>query len=264
MAEYIGTLRKTNSRLHSCLSKEKKKGNLTSSLIDLALTKDYLKKESVLHALLCDTVTSLLKAESEKTTNTESNKKTHPKGVRFHPVVLKWCMELANRCVKVGYNLVREISPIPCMTTVNAYRQSSKSYDPISVENLQAFSQELDRRNCKGIGGIHWDEIYIKKGIKVCARTNELIGFEDFNIPGSLTEAIKDMESSSNICNNESSETCISATETNISSEESCCSDEEGPVIQETKPLAKIILQFFSLPLNGILHGLLLACHFIR
>lgn len=180
--------------------------NLTS-LIDLALTKDYLKKESVLHALLCDTVTSLLKAESEKTTNTESNKKTHPKGMRFHPVVLKWCVELANWCGKGGYNLVREILPIPCMTTVNAYRQSSKCYDPISVENLQGFSQELDRRNCKGIGGIHWNEIYIKKGIKVCARTNELIGFEDFNIPGSLTEAIKDMESSSNICNNESSET---------------------------------------------------------
>lgn len=131
------------------------------------------------------------------------------------------------------------------MTTVKAYRQSSKSYDPITVENLQAFSKELDRRNCKGIGGIHWDEIYIKKGIKVCARTNELIGFEDFNIPGSLTEAIKDMESSSNICNNESSETCISASETDISSEENCCSDEEGPVIQETKPLAKFILQFF-------------------
>lgn len=102
MAEYIGTLRKTNSRLHSCLSKEKKKENLMelpknvnltasnlTSLIDLALTKDYLKKESVLHALLCDTVTSLLKAESEKTTNTECNKKTHPKGMRFHPVVLK-------------------------------------------------------------------------------------------------------------------------------------------------------------------------------
>ena len=93
MAEYIGTLRKTSSRLQSCLSKEKTKeilielpknvkltaSNLTS-LIDLALTKDYPKKESVLQALLCDTVTSLLKAESEKTTNTESNKKTHPKG----------------------------------------------------------------------------------------------------------------------------------------------------------------------------------------
>ena len=264
MAEYIGTLRKINSRLHSCLSKEKKKENLMelpknvnltasnlTSLIDLALTKDYLKKESVLHALLCDTVTSLLKAESEKTTNTECNKKTHPKGMRFHPVVLKWCVELANRCGKGGYNLVREILPIPCMTTVNAYRQSSKSYDPISVENLQAFSQELDRRNCKGIGGIHWDEIYIKKGIKVCARTNELIGFEDFNIPGSLTEAIKDMESSSNICNNESSETYISTSETDISSEENCCSDEEGPVIQEAKPLAKIILQFFWSSIEG-------------
>ena len=59
--------------------------NLTS-LTDLALTKDYLKKESVLHALLCDTVTSL-KAESQKTTNTESKKKTHPKGMHFRPAV---------------------------------------------------------------------------------------------------------------------------------------------------------------------------------
>lgn len=124
MAEYIGTLCKTNSRLHSCLSKEKKKENLMelpknvnsiasnlTSLIDLALTKDYLKirrSQSALHALLCDTVTSLLKAESEKTTNRESKKKTHPKGMRFHPVVLKWCVELANRCGKGGYNLVRE------------------------------------------------------------------------------------------------------------------------------------------------------------
>lgn len=62
MAEYIGTLGKTNNRLHSCLSKEKKKENLMElpknvnltagnlmSLIELALTKDYLKKESVLH-----------------------------------------------------------------------------------------------------------------------------------------------------------------------------------------------------------------------
>lgn len=111
MAEYIGTLRKTSSRLQSCLSKEKKKENLielpknvklTASnltpLIDLALTKDYPKKESVLHALLCDTVTSLLKAESKRPPIQSLTRRHIPKVImRFHPVVLKWCVELANR-----------------------------------------------------------------------------------------------------------------------------------------------------------------------
>ena len=59
------------------------------------------------------------------------------------------------------------------------------------------FSEELSRRNCKGLGGIHWDEIYIKKGVKVCAKTNELIGFEDVNIPENISEVI-DLENQEN------------------------------------------------------------------
>ena len=35
--------------------------------------------------------------------------------------------------------------------------------------------QELNRRNCQGISGIHWDEIYIKDVIKVNVQTNQLI-----------------------------------------------------------------------------------------
>ena len=99
--------------------------------------------------------------------------------MRFHPVILKWCVELANKCGKSGYELVKEMLPIPFLSTVNAYRQSCKSYQPISSENLKLFSQELTRQKSQGIGGIHLDEIYIKKGIKVCARTNQPVGFED-------------------------------------------------------------------------------------
>ena len=77
--------------------------------------------------------------------------------------------------------------PIPCIPTVNAYQQSHKSYETISHENLDVFSRELTRRNSKGIGGIHWDEIHVRKGIKVCARTTE---FEDLQIPASISESI--------------------------------------------------------------------------
>lgn len=122
--------------------------------------------------------------------NSQAGKRSHPKRMRFHPVVLKWCVEFANRCGKGDYELIRDVLPIPCISTVNAYRQSHKSYETISHENLNVFSQELTRRNSTGIGGIHWDEIHVRKGIKVCARTNELIEFEDLQIPTSISESI--------------------------------------------------------------------------
>lgn len=39
--------------------------------------------------------------------------------------------------------------------------------------------QEMRRRGCKGVGGIHWDEMIVKEGIVLCKRTGELVGFED-------------------------------------------------------------------------------------
>lgn len=38
----------------------------------------------------------------------------------------------------------------------------------------------MERRSCKGIGGIHWDEMIIKEGIVLL--TGKLVGFEDENI----------------------------------------------------------------------------------
>lgn len=133
MAEYIKQLRKTNSRLQMRLNQEKRKENLIQlpknvnltalklgSLVEIALSKQCLDENSVLYALLCDTVTSLIKSETEKK-NSEAAQKGHPKGMRFHPVVLKWCVELANRCGKGGYELIQDVLPIPCISTVNAY-----------------------------------------------------------------------------------------------------------------------------------------------
>ena len=48
-----------------------------------------LGENSVLYALLCDTLTSLIKAETECKDPTKLGKKMQPKGMRFHPVDLK-------------------------------------------------------------------------------------------------------------------------------------------------------------------------------
>ena len=74
----------------------------------------------------------------------------------------------------------------------------STSFKEIKQENLQKMVQQLNRRNCQGISGIHWDEIYIKDGIEVNVRTNQLIGFEEWLITQDLlTENMYD-ESMSN------------------------------------------------------------------
>lgn len=48
--------------------------------------------------------------------------------------------------------------------------------------------QEMERQNCKAIGGIHWDEMLIQEGIVVCKRTGELVGFENLDIPKEISD----------------------------------------------------------------------------
>ena len=46
--------------------------------------------------------------------------------------------------------------------------------------------QEMERRHCKGIDGIHWDEMMIQEGIVVCKQAGGLVGFGNFDIPKEL------------------------------------------------------------------------------
>jgi len=95
------------------------------------------------------------------------------------------------------------------------------------------------------VGGIHWDEIHVKKGVKVCARTNELIGFADLQIPKTISESIA--------FNDQLPEEQIEAQahETDSGSESSSedssdsANRERKTTLGSQKPMAKIILQFF-------------------
>ena len=129
-------------------------------------------------ALIQDTIIALKKKE-------ENNGKPSP-GMRCSPLVIKWCVDLAERCKRRGYEAIRKIIPIPHIRTIQSYKNQSNSFKEIEEENLQRMAQEMNRRNCQGLGGIHWDEIYIKDGIKVNVRTNQLIGFEELAISDDL------------------------------------------------------------------------------
>ena len=89
---------------------------------------------------------------------------------------------IASKCHKKGYEVALSILPIPSWETIKQYRQATSTTIPISQDNLTLMVQEMTRRGCKGIGGIHWDEMAIKEGIVLCKRTGELVGFEDLNI----------------------------------------------------------------------------------
>ena len=160
-------------------------------LIDIAIEKNLIKRTSVLYLLLMDTIIGLQKQEEEFNKNNEkyNKNKTKPKakGMRYHPLVIKWCCSLASKCHEKGYESIRNILPLPHWQTIKQYRQTSSSSESINQENIRRMVQEMERRNCKGIGGIHWDEMIIQEGIVVCKRTGELVGFENLEIPMKIT-----------------------------------------------------------------------------
>lgn len=150
--------------------------------------------------------------------------------MRYNPVVIKWSCMIASKCHKKGYETVRSILPIPNWVTVKQYRQAASTTDPISQENLTLMVQEMTRRGCKGIGGIHWDEMAIKEGIVLCKRTGELVGFEDSNISVALNTRPEDLNVSDEEHSNSSSESTDNSDLLSIASDQEYDSSPEIPV----------------------------------
>ena len=151
------------------------------NLVDTAVQENLLKENSVLYLLMLDAIIGLQKQEKEFTKSntklTKTKQKPKAKGMRFHPLVIKWCCSLASKCREKDYESIRSILPVPHWQTIKQYRQTDSSSEPINHANLKRMTREMERRNCKGIGGIHWDEMIIQEGIVVCKRTGEPLGF---------------------------------------------------------------------------------------
>ena len=73
--------------------------------MDIAIENHWLVENSVLYALLTDTLTSLKKQEDEFAKQgklTKNKQKPHPKGMRYNPLVIKWSCMIASKCHKKG------------------------------------------------------------------------------------------------------------------------------------------------------------------
>ena len=76
-----------------------------AKLMDIAIENHWLVENSVLYALLTDTLTSLKKQEEEFAKQgklTKNKQKPHPKGMRYNPLVIKWSCMIASKCHKKG------------------------------------------------------------------------------------------------------------------------------------------------------------------
>ena len=198
--------------------------SLTSSHFEMLITEAIkvgeLTEKSILYYILFDTLSTL---------------RNKPTATRYSQAVIKWCVSLSNKIHRRGYEALREAIPLPCWTTLNSYRFNVRTSDPISEENIMQLKDILEVSGCKGIGGIHWDEIYIKKGVYVCKRTKELVGFEDLNLPKDL------------LINSEQ----ISSIETDSESENSESESDDGMISSKGDPVANKIVQFFWSSLEG-------------
>ena len=230
--------------------------NPTSSglgqLITIASQNQWLTENSVLYALLTDTLTSLKRQEEEflwHANLTKSNQKLHPKGMRYNPLVIKWSCLIASKCHKRGYDMVRSILPIPAWETIKQYRQAASTTSPISHQNLAHMLQEMTRRGCKGVGGIHWDEMSVKEGKVLCKRTGELIGFEDLNINSELNLSPHDIENEDDNDENTSESSDSDTGPTDSDSDTDGIFSNKKPTNRSKK--GKLICQFFYSSIEG-------------
>ena len=60
------------------------------------------------------------------------------------------------------------------------------SSNPVDFTQLQKCWSEIKQRGTWNLFGLHWDEIDIRRGVNLCRRTGQLIGFEDFTLPSEL------------------------------------------------------------------------------
>ena len=93
---------------------------------------------------------------------------------------------IATKCHQKGYDVIRSILPIPTWETVRQYRKAARTTNPISEQNLAFMVREMRKRDCKEVGGIHWNEMIVKEGTVLCKRTGELVGFEHLTINSEL------------------------------------------------------------------------------
>ncbi len=271
MGKEIKKLKMSNSNMRKLLRKRNQvaAGNFNPSrddlvrLVDFAVENNILKKDTILYAFMQDAMTqlNLMHAPDKKgdKVNDTATGTTKPKGMRWDTLTIKFAVALAVKCKAKGYEAVRKWLPLPSWRLVQGYRMADMTTNPIDVKNLELCWQEIKNREVKGLFGLHWDEMDIHDGIRLCRRTGKLIGFEDLSIPKEYECNVEEL------CNNDPEDftmTGLSSDKVAIlngsDDEEEYLDEEDNDYYEETESKqsnmqknARQICQFFLTSLEG-------------
>lgn len=133
------------------------------------------------------------------------------------------------------------------------------SADPVDLTQLQKCWNEIKRRGVCKLFGLHWDEIDIRGGVKLCRRTGQLIGFEDFTLPPELDNLIELHDETNEFQSDSSTPGEDEETEHDNSSEDDCeeetdntdSDSDRGSLRTPKNKVARQICQFFLTSLEG-------------
>ena len=118
-----------------------------------------------------------------------------PKGVRWHPAVIRWCLYLHHKSSGC-YSTLRNsgVLTLPSDRTLRNYKHASPSRigftKELDLELLEAVSQQSPHNLAKYVGLV-LDEMYVKEGLYFNKHTGELIGYSDL---GEINNVLADYE----------------------------------------------------------------------
>jgi len=250
-----------NKRLRMMLKKQKQKlcvpnfhptFDELSEMMNFAVTNKLLKEGSILYSFMLDALSQLKLNQtsySDESSSEGHKPQSKPQNMRWDPLTIKLAVSLSVKCKQKGYEAVRKWLPLPSWRLVQEYRNMDTSSDPVDLTQLQKCWNEIKQRGICNLFGLHWDEIDIRSGVKLCRRTGQLIGFEDFNLPSELeTDDEFDESNLPHDLNFPEEEENEDTSEDD--SENTYDSDSDSTTISKPK-VARQICQFFLTSLQG-------------
>ena len=99
-----------------------------------------------------------------------SNSPSKPKGMRWDTLTIKLAVALAVKCKAKAMRLWRLLP---------GYHMADMNTNPIDTKNLELCWKEIQNMKIRGLFGLHWDEMDIRDGIRLCKRIGKLIGLEN-------------------------------------------------------------------------------------
>ena len=103
------------------------------------------------------------------------------KGMRWHPLIIKWCLSLFSKSPSAYEQLSQAgFIQMPSKSTLKSYMRFTDSVPDINPEILELLCQEFNLTNPESANkhvALVWDEVRIKSGLAVSKKTGKLVGF---------------------------------------------------------------------------------------